>query len=228
MAICLYHSTREGLDFEEDQPALARMLIRQSLDICRESAIRSYPSALNRAGRIHALTDIDLGLKNLAEGIDEARKIGDGWFLSANLMEYLELSYRAWTDTKRPEYRDGIATRVPDVTDAITTYGFPDLSARWELLQGHLLVHDALASGQHHDLDEAVRHYSLGFRRLADTRVGSHGSAAVAREFVRFRELFDRLPRPVQRSWYEKLLADWSAEDPQQSTSLLARLEELY
>lgn len=228
MAICLYHSTREGLDFEEDQPALARALIRQSLDICRESAIRDYPSALNRAGRIHALTDIDLGLRNLDEAIDEARKIGDGWFLSANLMEYLELSYRAWIDTERPEYRDGIATRVADVTDAIITYGFPDLSARWELLQGHLLVHDALASGQHHDLDEAVRHYSLGFRTLADTRVGSHGSAAIAREFVKFRELFDSLPQKVQRSWYAQLLADWSAEDSQQSMSLLARLEELY
>jgi tetratricopeptide (TPR) repeat protein len=228
MAICLYHSTREGLDFEEDQPALARALIRQSLDICRESAPRAYSSALNRAARIHALTDIDLGLKNLAEAIDEARKIGDGWFLSANLMEYLELSYRAWTDTERPEYREGIAARVPDVTDAITTYAFPDLSARWELLQGHLLVHDALASGQHHDLDEAVRRYSLGFRTLADTRVGSHGSAAIAREFVKFRKLFDSLPQMVQRSWYEQLLADWSSEEPKQLTSLLARLEELY
>jgi hypothetical protein len=199
-----------------------------SLDICRESAIRDYPSALNRAGRIHALTDIDLGLSYLAEAIDEARKIGDGWFLSANLIKYLEFSYQAWIDTERPEYRDGITARVPEVTDAIMTYGFPDLSARWELLQGHLLVHDALASGQHQGLEEAVRHYSLGFRTLADTRVGSHGSEAIAREFVKFRELFNNLPQPVQRSWYEHLLEDWSAADPQQSTSLLARLEELY
>jgi len=228
MAICLYYATREGIDLEENQCARARSLICQSLDICRESAPRAYPSALNRAARIHALTDIDLGLKTLAEGIDEARKIGDGRFLSANLMEYLEFSYRAWTDTGRPAYRDKIAARVPDVTNAITTYGFSDLSGRWELLQGHLLVRDALASGQHEDLDEAVRHYSMGFRKLADKRVGSHGEAAIAREFVRFRKLFDSLPQRVQRSWYEQLLADWSAEDPQQSTSLLARLEELY
>jgi len=52
MAICLYHATREGTELEEDQQAQAGALIRQSLDICRDSAIRSYPSALNRAGRI--------------------------------------------------------------------------------------------------------------------------------------------------------------------------------
>jgi len=167
-------------------------------------------------------------LNNLAEAIDEARKIGDGWFLSANLMEYLELSYRAWTETDRPDYRAAIIARALDVTEAITTYSFPDLSARWDLLQGHLLVHDALASSQYHDLDEAVRHYSLGFRTLADKRVGSHGSAAIAREFVKFRELFGRLPQTVRRNWYEQLLADWSAEGSQRSTSLLARLEELY
>lgn len=228
MAICLHHATRERIPIENDQPTLARTLIRQSLDICRESAIRSYPSALNRAGRIYAVSDVDLGLETLDEAIVEARRIGDGWFLSANLMEYLELSYRAWTDTRWPGYREAIAARVPDVTDAIKTYSFPDLSARWELLQGHLIVHDALDSGRHHDLDEAVRHYSLGFRTLADERVGSHGSAAIAREFVTFRELFDKLPATVQQRWYGKLLTDWSPTETQRSTSLLARLEELY
>lgn len=228
MAICLHHATREGVDLENEQPALARRLIRQSLDICRESAIRSYPSALNRAGRIHAVTDTDLGLKNLAEAIDEARQIGDGWFLSANLMEYLELNYRAWTATSRPDYRAAITARIPEVTEAIETYRFPDLSARWELLQGHLLVHDALNARQEDLLDDAVRHYSLGFRTLAEERVGSHGAVAIAREFITFRELFDKIPQAVQHRWYQRLLADWSAKESRRSTSLLARLEELY
>ena len=228
MAICLYHATREDIDIEDEQDKLAHTLIQQSLDICRESAIRSYPSALNRAGRIHAALDVDRGLANLAEGIDEARQIGDGWFLSANLMEYLELSYTAWRKTGQSRYREAIADRIPDVAAVIEAYKFPDLSARWQLLQGHLIVHDALDSGGQHGLEEAVRHYSLGFSMLADKRVGSHGSAAIAREFIRFRELFDKLPELVQRDWYKELLADWSSEESPRSTSLMARLEELY
>lgn len=229
MAICLHHASREGISLADNQRSLARDLARRSLDICRESAIRSYPSALNRAGRIYAVDDLDLGLTTLAEAIDEARKIGDGWFFSANLMEYLELSYRGWVSAKEQSgYRTAIADLIPAVDDAIKTYNFPDLSARWELLQGHLIVHDALDSGQHGNLDQAVRHYSTGFRMLADKRVGSHGSAAIAREFVTFRDLFVKIPDAVQRAWYERLLRDWSPTETGRSTSLLARLEELY
>ena len=62
-----------------------------------------------------------------------------------------------------------------------------------------------------------------------DESVGSHGSAAIAREFTRFRTLFDRLPLAVQGRWYKKLSTDWTAGEPgEQSISLLARLEELY
>jgi tetratricopeptide (TPR) repeat protein len=228
-AICLHQASREGVRVVDIQDRLARDLIRQSLDICRESAVRFYPSALNRAGRIFAVTDVDAGLRRLGEGIDEARRIGDGWFFSANLIEYLELSYRAWTSTNGAAYRRAISDRAETVEEAISIYGFPDLRARWELLQGHLLVHDALAGTEEDRLSRALEHYSVGFHLLADDRVGSHGSAAIAREFVRFRELFEQLPETIRRRWYESLRSAWSAaESADRSTALLARLEELY
>ena len=230
MAICLHQASRESIDLVENQTTVTMALIERSLDICRESNARAYPSALNRAGRILcAAGRIDEGLDHLRDGIDEAERIGDGWFRSANTIEYAEYAYRAWTVNGDQRYRRLIDEHAPHVAAVVQEYGLSDITARWELLQGHLLTNDALDGAGDSRLDEAVEKYSTGFRMLADESVGSHGSAAIAREFTRFRLLFDRLPSPVQRVWYAKLSADWNAEDPtEQSTSLLARLEELY
>lgn len=228
-AICLYQADREGISLIDEPLGRARVLIRQALDICRELAIRFYPSALNRAGRIFGVDNIDLGLRYLGESIDEARRIADGRILSVNLIEYLDLSYRAWTNTRKQSYRDIIDGMIADVEQAIHDYKFPDLQGRWELLQGHLTVHDALDGDRLDDLGDALEHYSFGFARLADERIGSHGSAAIAREFHKFRDMFTILPDNVQAAWYLRLRSDWS--DPKsgaRSTSLLARLEELY
>ena len=101
--------------------------------------------------------------------------------------------------------------------------------------KGHLLTNDGLSrrprtvGSTRVCSTTAIDRYSLGFRMLADESVGSHGSAAIAREFTRFRALFDRLPSAIQRRWYKKLSVDWNAGDPTKtSISLLARLEELY
>jgi hypothetical protein len=92
-----------------------------------------------------------------------------------------------------------IDERASRLTAVIGEYGFRDIAARWELLQGHLAANDGLAASGNGGVDEglrddAIERYSLGFRMLADESVGSHGSAAIAREFTRFRTLFDRLP----------------------------------
>jgi tetratricopeptide (TPR) repeat protein len=230
-AICLYQADGEGVtvveDRAQDQMELARVLVNQSLDICRESAVRSYPAALNRAGRIFAVTNVDEGLAHLDEGVREAQRIGDGWFLSANLIEYLELSYSAWRRTGRAEYRAAIDERAGLVETTIATYEFPDLRGRWHLLRAHLLVHDAGRRAD--DLDDALAHYAKGFLILADERVGSHGSVAIPQEFALFREVFDRLPEDTQSRWYSRLFTEW-AQTPtgEPSTTLLARLEELY
>ena len=235
MAICLHQATREGSFLIENQAKTTLSLIERALDICHESNARAYPSALNRAGRIFcSVGRIDEGLDHLRDGITEAERLGDGWFRSANNIEYVEYAYRAWTALGEQRYRDLIDAHAPRVTAIVGEYGFRDIAARWELLQGHLLTNDALDSGggdvvDDALLDRAIERYSVGFRMLADESVGSHGSAAIAREFIRFRSLFDRLPAAMQRRWYAKLSDDWNPEDPtEQSTSLLARLEELY
>jgi tetratricopeptide (TPR) repeat protein len=228
-AICLHQAEREGVPLIDEPRDRARALILRALDICRDLAVRSYPLALNRAGRIFGVDDIDLGLRYLDESISEARRIVDVRILSLNLIEYLDLSYCAWISTRNQGYRDLINGRIADVEQAIRDYDFSDLRGRWELLQGHLAVHDALGSGRLDELDDSVEHYSRGFVMLAEKRVGSHGPAAIAREFHKFRELFSSLPEDVQASWYSRLRSDWSnLESGIQSTSLLARLEELY
>jgi tetratricopeptide (TPR) repeat protein/energy-coupling factor transporter ATP-binding protein EcfA2 len=235
MAICLHQATRDGSTLVDNQAEVTVALAEQALDICHESNVRAYPSALNRAGRIFFTAGrVDEGLENLRQGIVEAERLGDGWFRSANNIEYVEYAYRAWLSTDEQRYRNLIDERTPAVTAVIGEYGFRDIAARWELLRGHLLANDGIAAvgnGGMNEvlLDAAVGQYSLGFRMLADESVGSHGSAAIAREFTRFRGIFDQLPLAVQDRWYKKLSVDWTAGEPnEQSISLLARLEELY
>lgn len=239
MAICLHQAAREGVELVPELQDDALSLIEQSLDICRESNARSYPSALNRAGRIFSAAErVDEGLDLLQEGIKEAERIGDGWFVSANTIEYVEYAYRAWASTWEPRYRELIENRVDDIAEVISRYEFKDLRARWDLLQGHmstidaLAVHTAMPEGSSPDeatFREAAELYATGFHALADESVGSHGAAALAREFSRFRVLYDQLPLEIQNSWYRQLSDKWNAPDSsEQSPSLLARLEELY
>ena len=44
------------------------------------------------------------GIGYLAEGIRSARDLSDGWFLLANLIEYVEANYRAWATTGDASY----------------------------------------------------------------------------------------------------------------------------
>ena len=112
-AICLYQADRDGIEILEDaDPKIeAEWRIQKALELCLEYAIRAYPSALNRAGRIIGNRDADAGLKYLEEGISEAQRLLDGWFWCANLVEYAEMSYRRWLDDGDPRYRVGIEQR---------------------------------------------------------------------------------------------------------------------
>lgn len=228
-AICLHQASDEDIVLVDDQTGRAQLLIKQALDVCRELAVRSYPSALNRAGRIFSREDADTGLRYFEESIDVAGRMGDGWFLSATLIEFLELSYTAWRHTGDEDYRHRLDSRVPSVEKAIRDYTFADLPARWDLLQGHLIVHDVLERRGAGELDTAITHYSRGFQRLTDKRIGSHGSVAIAKEFRRFIDIYETLPERIRHNWYRRLKSDWSQLKPERhATSLLARLEELY
>ncbi len=228
-AICLFQAAQDGvvLTPNRDQLGQAKRLITLALDICHEQAVRGYPSALNRAGRIFGGEDHDVGLEYLARGIDWSRRLSDGWFLFANLIEYVELSYAAWAATGKQRYRDAITRHAGDIAQAIAAYEFPDLRGRWYLVQGHLGIHDWEASEDSQHLDAALAKYAEGFAKIAQGYVGSSGAAAVPGEFKLFSTLLKKLPSDIQADWLRHLRREWGLLS-RGSDLLLARLEELH
>jgi tetratricopeptide (TPR) repeat protein len=228
-AICLFQAREDGVDLTpgKDSVEQAKRLITLALDICRDQAVRAYPSALNRAGRIFGQEDVEAGLRYLADGIEWARNLSDGWFWFANLIEYVELCYRAWVLTGRREHRDDIAGHKAEIRLVMEEYEFPDLRGRWELVNGHLAIHDALETEDDSRLRTALEHYKEGFTLIAKGYVGSSGASAVPGQFKIFGELFSRLPAATQAEWQNELRRAWERLE-RGSTLLLARLEELY
>lgn len=228
-AICLFQAAQDGstLIADGDQLHRAKRLILRSLDLCRDLAVRGYPSALNRAGRIFGEDQPTAGLQYLAEGIRFARQLSDGWFWFANLIEYVELSYRLWDENRQPAYLDLIASRADEIGQAMDEYEFPDLQGRWRLIQGHLAVQNWQATGEVSLLDAALQSYKDGFAQIAQQHVGSSGASAIAGEFKKFGTLIWRLPTDIRAQWQEEFRRAWSGSDTG-STLLLARLEELY
>jgi tetratricopeptide (TPR) repeat protein len=228
-AICLFQATHDGINLipGRDPTDQAKRLITRALDICRDQSVRVYPSALNRAGRIFGYDDFDAGIGYLAEGIDWARRLSDGWFLLANLIEYVEASYRAWAATGKTAYIDQIWAREPEVTQATEEYEFPDLKGRWNLLRGHLGIRHWKETGDTSALDGALDNYTTGFGLISQGYVGSSGASALPGEFATFARLFDQLPSEIQAEWLDELRREWSTLG-EGSTLVLARLEELY
>ena len=228
-AICLHQALQDGIRLTEDPGGDAIALITMALGICQIYSIRDYPSALNRAGRIFAESDPDLAMEYLQEGIAEARKLSDGWFWFANLIEYAELSYRRWerTEHEHEEYRAGILALADEIEEVSGIYTFPDLIGRWRLIMGHLAVADYRRSRDEANLASALEHFKTGFAKIAERNVGSSGAAAIPAMFAAFKQVFSGLPDTVKADWLRELHTYWS-RDGQGSTLLLARLEELY
>jgi len=229
-ATCLFQAMDDHIMLSGNPLGDAERLIIQSLGICRHAAVRGYPSALNRAGRIYGygMQDFDVGLDFLEKSIEEARRLADGWFLYAGLVEYAELSYRAWTQTRRGDYREQITARTDDIDRAEEDYSFPDLGGRWKVVHGHLALHDWEASGDTSYLGVALRNYKEGFEGIAKQgHAGSSGPSKIPEIFKIFGDLFRRLPADVRKEWYEELNSAWLDKD-EASTLLLTRLEELY
>jgi tetratricopeptide (TPR) repeat protein/energy-coupling factor transporter ATP-binding protein EcfA2 len=228
-AICLYQASQDGIDLTPDRHPVeqAKRLITLSMDLCSDLAIRSYPSALNRAGRIFGDDEPEQALRYLADGIEWAHDLSDGWFWFANLIEYVELCYGIWTKTRNPDYVRQIRAHEDDIADADSQYRFPDLRGRWLLLQGHMRVREALESRNHGTLPLALEDFKQGFILLAQRYVGSSGMSAVASEFTKLAALTWELPPEIRAQWQAEFQRSWSQEE-YGSTLLLARLEELY
>jgi tetratricopeptide (TPR) repeat protein len=229
-AICLVQAAEDGislLDPDLDAMDTAKRQANLALDLCKDGAVRGYPSALNRAGRIFGQENPDLGLKYLEQGIEQAEKLSDGWFWFANLIEYAEMSYRTWVATGEQRYRDGVDKYAENISHVMQVYAFPDLRGRWLLLRGHLGIREWMETRNEAVLSTALDSYVNGFGQLADSYVGSSGAAAVPGEFKVFGQLFRNLPEAVQLEWRRTFRNAWS-QLADGSTLLLARLEELY
>jgi hypothetical protein len=227
-AICVFQAAQEGVELVTDPEEWAKQQIKVALDLCRDLSVRSYPSALNRAGRMFGTTDYAAGLAYLAEGIDTAFRLSDGWFWLANLIEYAELCYRAWESADRdPAYRARVREREDEIGRALVDNQFPDLKGRWELLQGHFAVQDSLDPLDEGGLRRALEHYKEGFVLIAQRHIGSSGAASITGEFETLGGLMDQLPPEVRQEWLAELRRAWSGKEIA-STLLLARLEELY
>jgi tetratricopeptide (TPR) repeat protein len=226
-AICLHHATQDKVSIVPEPGREAERRITQAVEICRDHAVRSYPSALNRAGRIFGHQDLGAGLGYLAEAIDAARRMSDGWFWCASLLEYLEMSYRAWSETRNVDYLDQIDARRADIDQAMSEYEFEHLRGRWYLLQGHLAVHQWEETADDRHLDVALSRYADGFMLMAQGYVASSGATAIPNEIKKFNDMLGKLPPAIRSEWLEHLGREWSRAETG-STLLLAQLEELY
>ncbi len=227
-AICIFQSIEAGVQLTpgEDAVKQAEALIVESLNLCRIFNARYYPSALNRAGRIFGARDPDRGLDYLREGAERAQVLSDGWFWMASLIEFAELCYRAWSDDKGPGYLRLIPATADRLREAeAADIEFPELRGRWNVLQGHLAIREALA-GDKTKLDIALRNYQKGFPLITHGWVGSYGASAIPGEFTKFRDLVWLLPADARARWRQELQRAWTGQA--ESTQLLARLEELY
>jgi len=229
-AICLYQSIPAGVQLllpPKNPVELAESLILDSLDLCRVLNARAYPSALNRAGRIFGSKDPDRGLGYLEEGAERAQALSDGWFWLANLIEYAELCYRAWSGGGNERYIELIPPVAGKLRETETAeLEFPELRGRWNVLQGHLAINRALA-GDEDALEVALENYRIGFPLVTHGWVGSYGASVIPEEFTKFRELVWKLPPETRAHWRRVLDRSWSGQE-EYTTQLLARLVELY
>lgn len=228
-AICLFQASQDGIDLtpDRDTEEYARRLIVLALDICRDRAVRGYPSALNRAGRILGKDDHEKALYHLNEGIEQAQRLSDGRFWFTNLIEYVELCYRLWSQTEDPYYRDQITARAGEIQERVEEHEFADLEGRWRIVRAHLAVHEGLATRNDALLNDALEDYQYGFALLARGFAGSSGAAIIPDEFRVFGGLLQKLPADVRATWRRQLTQVWGGLESG-STVLLARLQELY
>jgi tetratricopeptide (TPR) repeat protein len=229
-ASCLFLASGDKVQLlpgSQDQEEEAQSLIIRALDICHDQNLRSYPSALNRAGRIFGAKDVDAGLEYLRRGIEQATRLSDGWFLLANLVEYVELCHREWEKNREPRYLQDIEAHQSDIEQAVGSYDFPDLEGRWRFIQGSLAIDRATRMNETAQFTVALEHFTKSFWLMSQGFVGSSGAYAIPDYFQRLKVIVKDLPDEVRAGWVAHFHQAWFSDDPG-ATLLLARLQELY
>jgi tetratricopeptide (TPR) repeat protein len=228
-AICLVQAMEDGINLvpDKDPAEQAKRLITWALDVCQDQNVRAFPSALNRAGRIFGDDDYETGLKYLEDAAVTARRLSDGWFWCSSLIQYVELSYRAWVATGHPELRTAIDDKADEIRESLSEYYFADLEGRWLIVIANLALRDWEAYGDDTLLDAAMRDYAEGFRLLAQGQFGSSGASLIPPRFGHFSSMFAQLPAGEQQRWLGELHRSWR-NIGDSSTALLACIEQLY
>jgi tetratricopeptide (TPR) repeat protein len=228
-AICLVQAAEDGINlvYGKDPGEQAKRLITLALDICRNLNARAYPSALNRAGRIFGADHYETGLEYLEEAVAEARRLSDGWFWVASLVEYVELAYMAWLETGYPELRRAIDGKMDEIRQSTSEYKFADLEGRWLIMTANLAMRDWETNRDDALLDSALHSYAKGFSLLAQGQFASSGVSSIPSRFNHFSSIFASLPASERARWLGELGRSWR-EIGDDSATLLACLEQLY
>ena len=217
----------------------ARRLSLDAVELCRIHSSRSLPSALNRAGRILAMSgEVDKGLEMLLEGELAAEKVTDLWFRFSNLVEYVELCYQTWQvgDRKHIKYLKLLEEQRENLEKARRELTFPNLQGRWEVMKGHLLAEEGLALGDSQKAnlkyDEALDQYKNGYVLIVTGYAASQGIAGLSRQMVHLRRLLNRLSEQERERWFKELIEVWRAwpvaKEREQLDPLFAEISELY
>ncbi len=239
MAICLLQASKEEdlthvgtYDSKEKMLERAQELALSAVGLCQTHSVRALPSALNRAGRIIAVTNPDLGLKYLIKSVDAAKEVTDLWFYFASLVEYAELCYDQFEKTRDDKYRQLIETQRIKLDQARQELEFPDLQGRWEVIQGHLKTTIGLKyleSKQNKkakaEFDNALPNYIKGYRLITIGYQASHGAAALRYEMQKLSKILRQLPKEEMERWFEKLNTAWSSLTSKEDRKLIGPLK---
>jgi tetratricopeptide (TPR) repeat protein len=228
-AICLVQALEVDINVVPDRnpAARAKLLITLALDICRDQNVRAYPSALNRAGRIFGAETARAGLPYLEEAAAEARKLSDGWFWFASLVEYVELCCAEYLKTGDQSLADAIERKAGDIREVADAYQFADLLGRWHVVLADLDLNEWRNSLDEAALDSAMAHYIDGFKMIAQSQFGSSGRWSLPPRLGRFFAAFKELPERQRARWLPEMYHSWRSSGAD-STVLLANIEQLF
>ena len=80
-------------------------------------------------GRIFGADDSRSDLNTWSEAAVAARRLSDGWFWFASLIEYVELCYRAWVATGHRNFERRLTARRMTSAEACRNTSSPTLRA---------------------------------------------------------------------------------------------------
>jgi len=184
--------------------------IQKARELCERYNIQALSWALNRAGRIALFrSEYDQSERFLRQGIAEAEKAGDVWFLLATIVELMESRYARFQKKQdiniqelQKEFEE-LAGRIEEYERA--RYGFRDLFGRTRRILGHV----------QYDLghyDQALEYYREAYPLIASGYYGSHGLHKFPNELEELGRRVDTLAPADAIRWCDELRESWTGE----------------